>query len=480
MLDELVAGRGQILFLLGDAGIGKTRLIAELAGLAEGRVTWLEGRCVSYDTELFYGPFVQILRGWIGAEEGEADLSVRTKLRAKLGLLPATQVADVLPALSRLMSLRLDPDAEARLAHRTPEERAADIRRAYGTWILSLADQGPVVVAVDDLHWADPASLELGQDLLELANVAPILMVGALRVDPGSEGWQLRVRALSEHVHRLVELPLAPLSEAAARELLAGLSRSQGLGEAELMQIVRGAEGNPFYLEELVNAFAEGNTHRRGQTFAPAMTGARFLTPTLESLLLARIDRLPRGARRLAQVAAVIGRNFPLRALEHVAETEDLEGEMAELLRADVIREFRRHPELEYQFRHGLLREASLSTLPPSRRRELYSAVGAAFERLFADSLDDHLEVLAHYFARSQDLQKALDYLERAGGRAESLDAVATAADLWDRALQVAEKLGDSDAEQRLRPRLEELRARSGERLTSTVRQSDLRRRDEE
>src|SRR5215208_1769966 len=104
ILDELVAGRGQLLMLVGDAGIGKTRLLAELRALATGRVTWLEGGCVSFGTELLYGPFIEMLRKWIGAEEGEAELAVRTKLRAKLGLLPASQLADVFPYLARLLS----------------------------------------------------------------------------------------------------------------------------------------------------------------------------------------------------------------------------------------------------------------------------------------------------------------------------------------------------------------------------------------
>ena len=218
--------------------------------------------------------------------------------------------------------------------------------------------------------------------------------------------------------------------------------------------------GNPLYLEELLSAWVAPGA-RQQQTWAPTVTTARTLTPTLESLLLAKIDRLPRGARRLAQVAGIIGRSFPLRVLERVAESDDLETELAALLRADIIRELRRYPETEYTFRHGLLREASLSTLPPARRRELYGLVGAAFESLFAGSLDNHLEVLAHYYSRSPDQRKGLEYLERAGVRASELDAVERAAELWRRALKVADQLGDAAAQQRLTERLAELEART-------------------
>jgi predicted ATPase len=189
------------------------------------------------------------------------------------------------------------------------------------------------------------------------------------------------------------------------------------------------------------------------------VTGARILTPTLESLLVARIDRLPSAARRLAQIAAVVGRSFPLPVLEHVAESEDIETDLAALLRADIIREVRHYPEPEYTFRHGLVREASLSTLPPARRRELYGAVAAAYETQFATTLEDHLEVLAHYYARSEDLGKALAYLERAGDKAAGLDATDHAAELWKRALKVAVKVGDREAEQRMRMHLAQVGA---------------------
>lgn len=309
-VDELTSGRGQILFLLGDSGIGKTRLLTELRTIASDRVTWLEGRCYSYGTKLLYGPFIQMLRSWVGIDEGEPELSVRTKLRAKLGLLPMAEVQDVLPYLARLLSVRLDPESDERLRTLAPDTLAAEIRRAYKHWLVSIARERPVVVAIEDLHWADPPTCDLAEELLDLVDLTPLLVAATSRVDPATEGWRLRVRALSDHVHRTLELPLGPLSEEDAAKLLAALPQSRDLSASELAQIVAGAEGNPLYLEELCAAFVEGSG-RRGLTWAPTMAGARVLTPTLESLLLARIDRLPRGARRLAQTAAVIGRSFP-------------------------------------------------------------------------------------------------------------------------------------------------------------------------
>jgi predicted ATPase len=256
--------------------------------------------------------------------------------------------------------------------------------------------------------------------------------------------------------HRATELTLGPLDDEAAEQLLASRPQSRALDASELAQIVMGAEGNPLYLEELLNAFVEGKGERQSRTITPAYTSAR-LTPTLESLLLARIDRLPTEPRRLVQIAAVIGRSFPRRVLEHVAHTEDLESHLAVLLRSDIIRELRRYPEPEYVFRHGLLRQSCLAALPAARRRELYGLVAAAFETLFAGSLEDYLSVLANYYSRSADLDKALDYLDRAAERAAALDAPQQAAGLWERALKVAAEREDRPAAERIQGRLAQL-----------------------
>lgn len=454
VLDELANGRGQITVILGEAGLGKTRLVAEQRTHASEALTWLEGQCLSYGTEIIFGPFIEILRNWIGAEEGEAELSVRTKLRAKLGLLPNVRISDVLPYLARLLSLKLAPEEEERLGRISPTDLARAIRGAYRTWLASLAERGPVVLAVEDLHWADLSSRELIDELLELVDQAPVLFLMTLRIDVASAGRQVRVRALSDYPHRTSELLLAPLDDAASLLLLQGLSRSRELGSPELDLIVAGAEGNPLYLEELLNAFADNADARRGHTWAPTVSGPKVLTPTLESLLLARVDALSDGGRRLAQLAAVIGRSFPVRVLAHIAGSEGIARDLTAVTRADIIRELRRYPEPEYIFRHGLLWQACLSTLPAARRRALHGAVGVAFESLFAGTLDDHLEVIAQHFAQSDDLVKALGYLERAGERAAGFDANERAAEQWRRAIKVAEKLGDAQAKQRVQERL--------------------------
>jgi class 3 adenylate cyclase len=455
-VDELREGRGQGVLLLGEAGIGKTRLLSELHTIAGPGFVWLEGQCRSYGSELLYWPFVEMLRSWLGVAEGEAEVSVRTKLRAKLGSLGALDAAEVLPQLGRLLAVRLESEGAGGADGASAEDGAAEIRRAYGAWIEALGAQQGVVMALDDLHWADPSTRELAESLLDVTDRAPLLLAVAFRADLPSEGSRFRLHALEHYGHRVVELPVAPLSPAAGEELL-GMLMPEGLDAAARTELVARAEGNPLYLEELLSTLIEGGgLERRRRTWALTVSPAA-LPPALESLLVARIDHLDPGPRRLVQIAAVVGRSFPARVLARVRGHEDFERDLGVLVRTQFIRELRRYPELEYTFKHGLLQEAALSTLTPSRRQELYGRVAWAFEELYAGSRDDYLEILAYYYARSDNLPKALEYLEKAGERVAALSGNLQAIELWKRAREVASRLNDTNAGRRITARLDRL-----------------------
>lgn len=417
-------GRGQALLILGEPGIGKTRMLAELRSLLPAHITWLEGHCLSYGG-LPSWPFVELLRRWLDVELGEAEVVVRTRVRARLAPLLPNDAA--LAGLARLLQIRLGPD----LAGST--RTATEARQAYVEWIEALARQGPVVVAVEDLHWAHESTRELAEDLLELTERSPLLLVVTLRRDPVSEGWRFRTRMLSEFSHRATEIGLEPLAPDAAQEMLATLL--PGLVDNETgKELVARAEGNPLYLEELLRGLLEGGgMERRHRTWTTTLKPSLLLPPALENLLVARIDRLADGPRELAQVAAVVGREFPVAVLERVAG-DGTRDDLAALLRAEIVRELRRYPELVCAFRHGLLQEATLSSLTPSRRRELFAAVASAFEEVYRDAPDDHAERLAHYHAQSGDFAGARDYLARAAAKADELGETSRAADLRARA----------------------------------------------
>ena len=402
MVDDLAAGRGRVVLLAGAPGIGKTRLLAELASLAGDRATWLEGQCHSYGG-LPCWPFVEILLGWLGAEIGEPEIAIRTRARAGLGALLGDDLESVLVPIAGLLRLRLDGRGEP---------STEEVEGAYVRWLEELTKERPVIVAVEDTHWADPPTRRMSEAVLALTDRAPVALVLTEEPIVGSEGAALRLHALGSYGHRATELALGPISDAAAEQLLAGLAGEE-IDRTTRIGLIREAEGNPLYLEELARTFLEGALEPRGRTWTVTTASLELLPPRLENLLVARVDRQPDGPRRLAQLASAIGRTFPVRVLEEVAG-ESIGEALTALLRAEIVRELDRYPEFECAFTHGLLREAVLSTLTTAKKRSLYTSIAAAYETLYAGSLEDHFERLAHYHAQAGNLPKAFEYAERA------------------------------------------------------------------
>jgi class 3 adenylate cyclase len=416
---ELARGRGQIVLISGEDGLGKSRLVAELNREA-GELTHVEGHCPSYGGAALYRPFVEILRDWLGVADGDAEIAVRTKARARLGALLGARFDELMPSFARLLGIKSESDLPV------------DVGSAYAEWLVALARRRPLLLVVEDVQWADAATRELAERLLALTEREALMLVFTYAPATSSEALRLRLSVLGEYSHRATELALAPIAEEAAETL--ARTFLPGLDTTATSALVARAGGNPLYLEELLRAVVEGSVVDRRRTWTLTVGSAELLPPALESLLLARIDRLPEGARRLVQVAGVVGRTFPVRVLERAADVHDLDGDLTTLLRAELVREVRRYPELECAFRHALLQQAALSTLTAGRRRELYGRVAAAFEELYAASLDDHLEQLAHYYAQAKDRAKAIEYLERAATRQESLGSSMQAARLRERA----------------------------------------------
>jgi predicted ATPase len=440
--DALRHGQGRLVLLCGEPGIGKTRLVEWLREEFGDDVTWLEGHCASFGEQPLYQAPAEALRRWAAVD----DVAQRASTLERLGLAP-----DALPYLATLLAADAGQE-HAGGANGSVGDFSAAVTRAYASWISGLCRKGPVVLALQDIHWADHSTLELIECLLDLLDEFPLLIAATSRATADASDRRLRDQARLGRPDRIVELTLEPLSKTESDELLSQLAPGKLEPEARY-EVVARAEGNPLYLEQLLRSLLESGGLAARHTWALTVPAAQLPTG-LESLLVARIAALPRDARRVAQVGAVLGRTFPPTLLALVSGVEDVELNLARLLRANIICEIRAIPNREYAFTHGLLQEAALSTLPRARRRELYRLVAAAYEQVLGDSLDDQLERLAFYCARGGDLERALDYLERAANQATSLSAHTQAHDLWSRAASVAERINDPQARDRIERRL--------------------------
>jgi class 3 adenylate cyclase/DNA-binding SARP family transcriptional activator len=449
-LADLSNGRGQVLLVRGDVGLGKSRIVAELRALAEKRCRWLEGRCAPYSDGTSLGPMPQIIRGWISAAAGEPELALKTKLRTRLDALDADSAAPLSVCLGRVLGIRADPNLESLIAASSAESARSQATAAVAIWMRALCADQPVILVVEDLHYAEEQTVSYLNEMVPLTDQMPMLIVASSRPEPGSKGWQFWLRCLQEFRHRTTELSLEPLPEGPALELIDALSPTGTLEESARSEIMARAAGNPLYIEELVKALVElGGLRRHGRGTLTLTSVGLELPPALESLLIVRIQRLPPAARQLAQAAAVVGREFDVALLERVVGYE-IQGDVTVLLRAEIVRETQRHPDFVCRFAHALIHEAALSTMTPASIRKLAEAIGNALEGSDGGA-EEHFERLAAYAYRAENLPRALVYLERAAQRALELQDDKTARQLLGRAERVAAKIGDAASIERIR-----------------------------
>jgi len=468
VLERLQAGVGGIVTIVGEAGIGKSRLVAELQRSAISlqqsataypddrrdqqsdeapqravrTIRWVEGRCLSYGESMAYLPWVDMLHGLLGMSVEDTPLAVRGALHQLVETVCPDQFDEVYPYLGRMMSLPLEDEAETTLRGLDAETLKLLTIRAMDTMTRSAANERPLVVVCEDLHWADPSSLELLEHLMGLADRASLLLICAFRPYRDHGCWRIREMAGRSYPHRHIDLLLAPLSAADSEVLVGNLLRVEALPRPLRMRILDHAEGNPFYVEEVIRSLIDSGAivYDEAMEQWEAIQRVEDITipDTLQGVLMARIDRLQEDARRVLQMASVIGRIFPYRVLVAIAhEEKDLDHQLSTLQREEMIRQRARVPEPEYIFKHHLAQQAAYSGLLRSERRRLHRQVAEALKRLLPDRIEEQLGLLAHHWEGAGEREQAIEYLRRAGEQAAGQFANAEAIGYFTRALDL-------------------------------------------
>ncbi len=465
--DRVAAGRAEVLGLLGEAGVGKSRLLDEwLARLeAAGRLAHATVRraAASSAGEPPYGILAAFVRQGYGIAPTDPPEGARQKLAAGLEALGAGEAerACLLQVAGHLLGLERDPLA----AHVDPEQLHRQILGGMRLLLERRLAGGPVVLVVEDLHWADAASVELLCFLADRLADRPLFLLYTAR--PGAD-----VAALAPGRTAHTVIRLEPLSADDGRALLAGLLDTPagaltGLPLCE--RILARAGGNPFYLEELVRELlAAGALVREGERWAWGADAGPLEVPlTVQGLILARFDRLPPAVRRVAQEAAILGLEFEARLLREIAaEAADCDGALARLEQAGLLR---RAGDARYAFAHALIQETIYQNVLLRRRTELHGRAGQALEALVggepgAARLED-LEALGRHWSLSADRLKGARYLTQAGDRARAVYANADAIRHYERALRTLETCETGDEEREaVRERLADVLALTGRR----------------
>src|SRR2546430_4821255 len=318
------ARQGRVASILGEPGIGKSRLLAELrahVAATDPTAHWLEARCLSYGRGLPYHLVVDLVRSAIGVAATADEPEIRAALERRMKALFGDAWLDPYTYLGHLLSIQLSPEERSRMS---PIEM--ETLKRYTSSVVAVvkasAAGGPVVLALEDLHWADAPSIDMLLGLLPLAKELPLLVVATSRLDRESEGWRLVSTVRDVFGEALVELRLDPLSADETRTLVGNLLKIESLPQATREHILSKAEGNPFFVEEVIRMLIDrGAIERRDDRWeATARVSDVEIPDTLQGLLLARIDRLPPESKRTLRVAAVIARQFGVAMLERLLD----------------------------------------------------------------------------------------------------------------------------------------------------------------
>jgi class 3 adenylate cyclase/tetratricopeptide (TPR) repeat protein len=431
-LDLARGGRGQVVAVVGEPGVGKSRLFWEFAHShrTEGCLV-LEAASVSYGKATTYLPVSELLRGYFQIEPRDDVRKIREKVTGKLFSLDRALEPALEPLLA-LLDVPIDDDLEwTRLEPPQRRQRTLDSVKRL---LLRESQVQPLVLIFEDLHWIDSETQAVLEGLVESLPTARLLLLINYRPEY-QHAWG------SKTYYR--QLRIDALSAASAEELLTMLlGMDSSLEKLKKLLIMR-TEGNPFFIEESVRTLVELKT-LTGQAGGYRLTSAPEslqIPATAQAILAARIDRLEPGGKRLLQAASVVGKDVPLRLLEAIADVSDQEFRrlLARLQAAEFLYEARLFPELEYTFKHALTHEVAYGSLLQERRKVLHARIVGAIERSYPDRLSEHVERLAHHAVRGELPDKAVHYLLEAGVRAVARSALEDARAWFEQALGVLE-----------------------------------------
>jgi class 3 adenylate cyclase/tetratricopeptide (TPR) repeat protein len=432
-LERAGAGRGQIVAVVGEPGVGKSRLFWEFTH-SHRTQSWLivESSSVSYGKATAFLPLVDLLRAYFQIETRDEARKIREKVTGKLLSLDRA----LEPCLSALLWLLDVPVDDARWARLDPPQRRQQTLDGIKRLLLRESQVQPVLVLFEDLHWIDGETQSLLDSLVESLPTARLLLLVNYRPEY-QHAWG------GKTYYR--QLRIDPLLPENAEELLDTLLGNDPRLQSLKRLLIERTEGNPFFLEESVRTLVETAvlSGERG-AYHVAKAAQTFQIPaTAQAILASRIDRLSPEDKRLLQAASAIGKDVPFTILQEIADApeEAVRRGLNRLQAAEFLYEARLFPDLEYTFKHALINEVTYGSLIQERRRALHAAIVDASERLYPDRLTEHVERLAHHAVQGEIWAKAVEYCRQAGAKTMARSANREATANFEQALKALEHL---------------------------------------
>ena len=461
-LDELefqvmkaIRGEGSIVNIIGEAGIGKSRLVAELKNReVMKRVSLYEGRAISTGRNLSFYPIIDLLKQWARIGEGDSGATSLGKLETAIRKVASEGMNEILPFVATLMGIKLSGRYAERVKGIEGEVLEKLILKNLRDLLIKATELNPLVIVIEDLHWVDTSSIELMESLFRLADSQRIVFINVFRPGHKETGDRIVESIKERFAKQYVEISVQPLNEQLSETLIDNMLQIRGLKHSIIDQIVERADGNPFFIEEVVRSFIDyGAVVQKEEAFETTEKIDTVVIPhTINDVLMARIDRLDEKTRDLVKIASVIGRSFFYRILKEMTKTiEDIDNRLSYLQEIQLFRERNRMDEIEYLFKHALAQEVAYESILQQIRKELHLKVAESIETIFRDRLSEFYGMLAYHYSKGEDFDKAEEYMIKAGEEALGSAASREALSYYREALNLyLEKHGDTADSEKL------------------------------
>ena len=438
---KAVNGEGSIVNIIGEAGIGKSRLVAELKNRdVIKRVSLFEGRATSTGRNLSFHPIIDLLKHWAQISEDDGEATTLSKLEIAVRRVVPEEVHEVLPFVATLMGMRLTDRYAERVKGIEGEALEKLILKNMRDLLIKATELNPLVIVVEDLHWADMSSIELLESLFRLVETQRVVFINVFRPGYKETGDRVVGTIKEKYLDHYAGIDLQPLDARMSEALINNMLKIKGLKHAVIDQIVERADGNPFFIEEVVQSFIDQGAvvAKRGAFEVTEKIDTLVIPNTINDVLMARIDQLEEDTRNLVKIASVIGRNFFHRILTNVAATvENIDNRISYLKEIQLIHERKRMKELEYLFKHALAQEAAYESILEKKRKELHLKVADSIENIFNKRLHKFYGMLAYHYSKGEDYEKAEEYMIKAGEEALRSSASTEALNYYQQSLNL-------------------------------------------
>lgn len=449
--ETVMAGLGRVGLILGDPGIGKSRLVLEWkrelkTNYQATPVRWIEAHALSFGRELAFHLLKDLVRHALDLSESPTAQEVKRAIQSKLHSDLDKEYPEVIRYLVHLMDIPLSEEEEVAIHSLNTSELHSQYLSSIQTLLKQLTMMNPLIIIFEDLQWADASSIDLLIDLLPLTSSNPILFCLVIREDRSSEGWRLVKEARDQNGPRLTEIELKNLEDEESQSLIKKIISTDEIPEVIRQAVLKKSEGNPYFIEELMRMLInEGVLIKRNERWIiDTKIDPQKIPDSLQGLLTARIDRLAPGEKLTLRVASVIGRSFPEQILEDVVKQIAPEIALTEQLNTlesiGMVRVAQVRPELTYHFQHILLHDAAYDSIYETDRKNLHIKVGMALEDRYPDQENRLASQLAHHFLEGEQHEKAFNYLDLAGHVAVDAFANAEAENFFQKAVHLTEK----------------------------------------